>query len=99
MGNAMVIMFSTSIINTMVSLLIARAGAAGAGFEDRSLAFVNQLISLPVTLVLMAGMLSWLLPTTIGRAFLVVLCHAFIVFVLVVIGVGVYVACVAMRHA
>jgi len=99
MGHAMLITFIVSLINTMVTLMIARAGAAGAGFEDRDLAFVNQLIGIPVTFVIMAGMLSMLLPTTIGRAFLVTLCHTIIVFVLIVVGVGVYMVCVAMRHA
>jgi hypothetical protein len=99
MGHAMLITFVTSVINTMVIAMIARAGAAGAGFEDRDLTFVNQLIGIPVTFVIMAGMLSWLLPTTIGRAFLVTLCHSIIVFVLVVLGVGVYMGYVAMRPA
>jgi hypothetical protein len=40
-----------------------------------------------------------LLPTTIGRAFLVTLCHAIITFVLIVLGVAAYVACVAMHPA
>jgi hypothetical protein len=99
MYNAMVITFTTSLINMMVTVMIARAGAAGAGFEDKDLSLVNQVISLPVTFVLMAGMLSWLLPTTIGRAFLVTLCHAIIVFVLVTLGVAVYMTCVATRPA
>lgn len=98
-GHAMLITFVTSLINFMVGVMIARAGAAGAGFEDRDLAFVNQLIGIPVSFVIMAGMLSMLLPTTLGRAFLVTLCHTIIVFVLIVFGVGVYIACVAIRAA
>jgi hypothetical protein len=99
MGHAMLITFVISLINAMVTALIARAGVAGAGFEDRDLALVNQLIGIPVSLVIMAGMLSMLLPTTIGRAFLVTLCHAIIMFVLVVLGVALYMACIAMRPA
>jgi hypothetical protein len=99
MGHAMLITFATSVINVIVTLLIARAGVAGAGFENRDLAFVNYLIGVPVSLVIMAGMLSMLLPTTIGRAFLVTLCHTIIVFVLIVLGVAIYMACVSVRPA
>jgi hypothetical protein len=53
---------------------------------------VAQLISFPVSLLIMAAMLAGMLPTTFGRAILVTLCYMLIV--LLVAGVLVALAAV-----
>lgn len=58
---------------TIALVTSARAAAAGAGKEGVHV--VVQLISYPVGLLVMVGMLSAMLPTTFGRAILVTLCY------------------------
>jgi hypothetical protein len=95
-GKAIGITFVTSLVNAVVSFLIGLITSAGAEVAGRKgVDVVAQLIAFPVSLLIMATMLSALLPTTFGRAILVTLCYMLIVLivvgvcVLVVIAIGV----------
>lgn len=88
LGKAMGITFVTTLVNAIAGFvigLLVGTGAAAAGASERGPAIVAQLLSLPVSLLVMAGMNSALLPTTFGRGFLVALCYLLVVFFVVVI--------------
>jgi len=78
MGRAMGIMFVTALVNGaagfVLGMVVGGAAAAG-GAQGQGAAVTAQLASLPVGFLVMAGMLSAMLPTTFGRAILVTLCH------------------------
>jgi hypothetical protein len=61
------------------------AAAQATGQARRGLDLVASAISFPISLLVMAAMLSGMLPTTFGRAILVTLCYMLIV--LLVVGV------------
>ena len=95
LGKAMGIALVTTIVNAVVGFvlgLLVAAGMAGAG--ERRTVITTQLLSFPISLLVMAGMNSALLPTTFGRGFLVALCYLlvvlFVVAVLAVIFGGIY---------
>jgi len=83
---AMVIMFVVNLVNLAagfgVGLFIVGAAAAG-GAQDRNVVAAAQLAALPVGVIVVAGILSAMLPTTIDRALLVTLCHVLIGLVIV----------------
>jgi hypothetical protein len=91
LGKAMGITFVTTLVTAVARLVIGflvGAGSAGAGASERDLAVIAQLLSLPVSLLVMAGMTSALLPTTFARGFLVALCYLLVaLFVVVVLAV------------
>jgi type III secretory pathway component EscS len=100
LGKAMWIIFATSLARLIVASLIglgigARATAAGA--RGQGVDEVALLISFPVSLLIMAEMLSARLPTTFGRAILVTLCYLLVV--LLVVGVLVGIAVLVLRLA
>ena len=83
-GESMGIVFVTYLVNMGAGLALGFAmgagGMAGPGDELKV-----QLISLPVGLVVMAAMLTAMLPTTFGRALLVAICQ--IIISLLIVGV------------
>ncbi len=85
------IVFLTWLVNIVVGFTVGAVvgvGLAAGGASPREAALVAQLFSLPMSFLVMAVMLSALLPTTFGRAILVTLCCVLVwVFVLVVVGV------------
>jgi hypothetical protein len=102
-GKAMGITFVTALV-PMVGFLIGfviGGGAAAAGARGQGVDVVAQLISFPVGLLVMAGMLSLMLPTTFGRAILVTLCYMLVVLlgVLLVVGVLVGIAVLVRAHS
>lgn len=97
-GKAMGIVAVTCIVNMMVGFVIGLvvggaaggAGTAGAGGADaaKGAQLIAQSIAIPASLLVMAGMLSALLPTTFGRALLVTLCQL-LVCLLIVAALGI----------
>jgi hypothetical protein len=96
-GKAFVIVFVTTLLNLAIGvglLLAANAGASSASARASSdhqrivSMLASQAISYPLGLIIMAGMISSFLPTTLGRAFLVTLCH-FLIAVVIVLGLAV----------
>lgn len=86
LGKAMWITFATSVVQIVAGVVIGGYGEAREGARG----LVADLISFPISLLIMAGMLSAKLPTTFGRAVLVTLCYMLVV--LIVVGVLVAVA-------
>jgi hypothetical protein len=79
-GQAMLFSFWTCVVQLAVGLIIAGVlrtgtGATAPGAGKNGDVVVAQLISFPVNLLIMAEMLSAILPTTFGRAILVTLCY------------------------
>jgi len=88
LGKAMGITFVTTLVNAIAGFvigLLVGTGGAVAGASERGPAVVAQLLSLPVSLLVMAGMNSALLPTTFAWELLVALCYLLVVFFVVVI--------------
>jgi hypothetical protein len=90
-GKAMGITFVTILVDavagSVIGLLVGASGAA-AGSGERSPAVIARLLSLPVSLLVMAAMNYALLPTTFVRGILIALCYLLVVFfVVVVLGV------------
>jgi hypothetical protein len=77
---AMVITFVTSLVQAVTSAGVVAAGEGGGGRGGDLLAL---LISFPGSLLIMAAMLSALLPTTFARAILVSLCYMLVVILVV----------------
>jgi hypothetical protein len=96
LGKAMTITFAISLVQMVAGLLITGL-FRGNGAVD----VVAQLISFPVSLLIMVEMLSTRLPTTLGRAFLVTLCYMLVVLLVVsvLVGIAVLVFDVALRKA
>jgi hypothetical protein len=94
-GKAMWIIFTTFLAQFVVGALLTafstggEAVAPGAGEKGVD---VVVLVSFPVSLLIMAAVLSAKLPTTFGRALLVTLC--FMLFELLVVGILVVIALV-----
>lgn len=87
-GKAMLIVFVTALVNVGVGLLIGFVfgfGAAAGRMNQQSAGLIAQLVSLPVGLLVQAGMLTAMLPTTFGRGILVALLNMVIVIIIVVI--------------
>jgi hypothetical protein len=88
MGKAMGILFAVALINTMlaffIALVIAAVGAA-AGVREQNTTVIAELITFPISLLVMSGLLSRMLPTAFRRAFVVTLLYLLIV--IVVLGV------------
>jgi hypothetical protein len=103
LGKAMWITFATSLAQFIVSSLIGLGIGAGAaaGARGQGLDMVAQLISFPVSLLIMVEMLSARLPTTFRRAFLVTLCYLLVALLAVgvLVGIAVLVFAVALRGA
>jgi hypothetical protein len=93
LGKAMGIVLVTALINIAASFVLGLAvggGAAATGTGVEGPALLLQLVSLPLSLLVMAAMLTAMLPTTFGRGILVALCNLLIT-ILVVVAVGVIV--------
>jgi hypothetical protein len=92
LGKAMWIIFASSLAQMVVGLLIdlvTGAGPAVAGARGQEVDVVAELIFFPVSLLIMAGMLSAKLPTTFGRAILVTLCYLLVALPVVGVFVGI----------
>jgi hypothetical protein len=103
-GRAMWITFAIFVVQMVVGLLIiglVTDGGAAAAVQGQGADVVAQLISVPVSLLIMAGMLSARLPTTFGRATLVTLCYMLVSLLVVgvLVGIGVLVLGVTLRGA
>ena len=82
LGKAMRITFVTTLFDVVAGFVIGLligASSAAAGPGERGPAVVAQLLSLPVSLLVMAGMNCALLPTTFTRGLLVALCYLLVV--------------------
>jgi hypothetical protein len=93
MGIALVTTFVNAVAGFVIGFLVG-AGGTVAGVSERGTVITSNLLSLPLSLLVMAGMNAALLPTTFGRGFLVALCYLlvalFVVAVLAVIFGGIY---------
>ncbi len=92
------ISFTTVLVNAVAGMIIGlviRDAAAAAGLPKSWTKGTTQLMSLPISVLVMAGMLTALLPTRFGRALLVTLCYFFIV--AVIIGAFVLIGVLALR--
>jgi hypothetical protein len=103
-GKAMWITFATSLAQMVVGVLIGLvtgAGETGPGARGQGVDVVAQVFSFLVSLLLMARMLSAMLPTTFGRALLVTLCYVLVVLLVggVLVGIAVLVFAVALKGA
>jgi hypothetical protein len=88
LGKAMGITFVTTLVNGIAGFvigLLVGAGGAAAGSGERGPAVMAQLLSLPVSLLVMAGMNSALLPTTFSRGLSVALWYLLVVFFVVAV--------------
>jgi hypothetical protein len=77
-GSAMGITFITSLVQVVVSFGLGLAtgiGGAAAGAQVQDIKLIAQLISVPVSVLVMATMLTAMLPTTFPRAILIVMCY------------------------
>ena len=103
-GKAMWITFATSLAQMVVGSFIVLGtggGATAAGARGQGVDEVAQLISFPVSLLIMAEMLSTRLPTTFGGAILVTLCYVLVSLLVagVLVGIAVLVFAVVSRGA
>jgi hypothetical protein len=91
-GEAMWIIFGTSLAQVIVAALIGL---------DKGVDGVALLIAFPVSLLVVAEMLSARLPTTVGRAILATMCYLHVVLLVaaVLVGIAVLVFGVALRRA
>jgi hypothetical protein len=98
LGKAMGITFATSLARIIVASLF---GIGTGGTRGQAVDAAAVLISIPVSLLIMAEMLSARLPTTFGRAILVVLCYLIVVLLVGggLVGIAVLVFGVALRGA
>jgi hypothetical protein len=88
LGKAMRIAFVTTLFDVVAGFvigLLVGASSAATGSGVRGPAVVAQLLSLPVSLLVMAGMNCALLPTTFTRGLLVALCCLLVVLLAVVV--------------
>ena len=103
-GKAMWISFANCLAQIVLGFLIVGVtdtGATAAGARGQGVDMVAPLISFPVGLLIMAGILSAKLPTTFGRAILVTLCYMLLVLLVVgaFVGIAILVFGVALRGA
>lgn len=102
LGKAMGIAVLTGIVNAIAGFVIGLAIGAFArssGVDTSGAVGPAQLVALPVGIVITISMLSAMLPTTVGRAFLVMLCQLLILIpVGICIGAIVFVGALAFRH-
>jgi hypothetical protein len=85
-GKAMWITFAIDIAQIVVGSLIVLCTSESRG---QGVDVVAQFISFPVSLLIMAAVLSAKLPTTFGRALLVTLCYMLLVLLVVGVLVGI----------
>lgn len=96
---AILITFVTSVVNVGVAFVIGFAtgiGAAATGVGGKGASLVAQSIALPISVLVMAGLLAAMLPTSIGRAMVVVALQAAIA---LAIGAFVMVGMIALTIA
>lgn len=84
-GEAMGIVFATSLVNLAVGFALVFALGPGMLGQGRDAQLRAQLISLPISILVMTLMLSAMLPTTFLRALMVAVCQ--IIVSLLIIGV------------
>lgn len=74
LGKAMGISFATTLVNAAARFVIVFLVGAG----ERGPAVLTQLLSIPIGLLVMAGLNSALLPTTFARGLSIALCYALV---------------------
>jgi hypothetical protein len=82
MGKAIGITFFTSVVQMVVGFLLDLLTSPGARLRralGQKVDLVEELLPFAVALIVMAAMLSASLPTTFGRAIVVILCYTLIV--------------------
>ncbi len=94
MGKAMLITFVTTVTNWILGFVLGfifGAALAAADMPPQQIQIIVQLISLPLSILVMAGMNSLMLPTTFGRGLLVALLYmAIAIAVAIVIGIIIF---------
>lgn len=94
-GEAMGIVFVTYLVQVVAGMALGFV-LGNAGMAGREDALKLQLISLPISLLVMAGMLSMMLPTTFGRGLLVAICQIIVSLLIVGVLVGIFMAVAAI---
>jgi hypothetical protein len=104
LGKAMWIIFAAALAHVVVGWLVGEITVPGAplrkplesliaevagGVGPKGVDNVAELFSIPIGLLIMAGILSAKLPTTFGRALLVTLCYLLVVLPVVGVLVGI----------
>jgi hypothetical protein len=85
-GKALWISLGSSLAQMVVGLLVGGVGDSGVtvvGSREKEFDVVRQLMSLMLSLLIMAAIISAKLPTTFSRAILVTLCYVLIVILVV----------------
>lgn len=93
-GQAMAITLGTTIVNFGVGLVIGFVfgfGGAAAGLQARAMSVPAQLVSIPVSFLVLSAMLSSMLPTTFGKAMVVAVLQL-VVTVLIIFGLVIVLA-------
>lgn len=75
LGKAMGISFATTVVNAVARFAIGLLGAGGAA---RGPVVIAQLLSIPVGLLVLAGLNTALLPTTFARGLSIALCYVLV---------------------
>jgi hypothetical protein len=99
LGKAMWIIFATCLAQMAAGLVIAivsGAGPAAPGAREQGAALVADLITIPVSLLIMAWVLSERLPTTFGRAVSVTFWYMLMELLVVGVLVGIVVLAFAL---
>jgi hypothetical protein len=82
-GRAMGITFVSAFVNAVVGFVVGLALANPTAAQDAAAkrwdALVPQLAAVPISLLVLSALLSAMLPTTFGRAVLVVFCYVLMV--------------------
>jgi hypothetical protein len=95
MGSAMAITFVTTLVNMAVGFVLGLA-LQGAGPNQAASQAIINLISIPISLLVFAGMVTVMLPTTFGKGLLIALLYLLIAFV---IGCGIAIIVVGVMLA
>lgn len=101
MDRAALTVFLASLANVIVGFFLgmaigAASGAAGTPGEGATV--IAQVAALPISVLVMAAILSVMLPTTFWRAILVTLCYALVAALIVGVTVVLVLAALRLTH-
>ncbi len=96
LGKAMGITFVTALVNKVVEFVVGLAIIGNStGYPAVKGSATAQLVAFPLSILVMASMLSALLPTTFGRGLLVALCQLLIA-IIIGVGIGIVILVIAV---